>query len=276
MNEPASLSLCVTVHQIGDATWPKIKKLIAAIDEVEHFPLTLLVVPNYHGAGGIGHRAFENALSARLVHGDELSLHGFSHFDEQPIQGIRARITRSWYARSEAEFSALTTAAARQKLRAGCRWFYNNGWPIGGFVAPAELLSEGSWNALRVSPFEYTATRNHLHDLQRGERVFCPSIVYGEIGARVANFTKTLNGALAMAMATQPLVRFALHPNAALETKERLAWQHQLGELLAYRRPVTQRDWICSRRAVTTADEYPLGTLTNGGTKQKSVRVQFD
>jgi uncharacterized protein len=269
---PPSRALCVTVSPIGFSTWPVVAELLNAIDEVDRIPVTLLVAPNYQEKGGIGHSTFEQALTERLLRGDELGLFGFSCVDPEPILTLRDQVARKWYAQGQAEFSALSTAEARQRLRAGCRWFHNNGWPIGGFVPPGGLLSEGSWNALKVSPFEYTATRNYLHDLRVGDQAFSPSIVYGRSGESTGRLETILNNIIANAR-DQPLVRLSLHPRVGLKRKSRLAWQRQLGKLLVSREAVTNRDWICARRQVSTTEQSRLGPNENTEFKTKSSRT---
>lgn len=126
-------------------------------------PLTLLVVPHYHH-GNSGDGRFRAALDQRLALGDELALHGYFHLDEGPRpRPGRDWLRRRWYTAGEGEFAALDSSAAWLRLEAGLRWFAQRDWPVHGFVAPAWLLSPGSWTALRSLPFRYTTRLRHFH-----------------------------------------------------------------------------------------------------------------
>src|SRR5437868_13728462 len=104
----AARALCVTVHDVAPATWPQCQYLIDALHTVAPVPLTLLVVPAYHGDRRTPDPAFVAALDAHAARGDELALHGFFHLDDGPApRDLRDYLARRWYTASEGEFAAL-------------------------------------------------------------------------------------------------------------------------------------------------------------------------
>src|SRR6185295_9075335 len=158
---PDRLAMSVTLHDVAPATQARCEQLIARLERIAPMALTLLVVPYYHGQHTSA--AFDDWLDARVQRGDELALHGLTHHDDAPApQGWVDRLRRRWYTAGEGEFAALSTADATQRLNAGRRWFARRRWPLRGFVAPAWLLSDGAWQALRRQPFDYTCTRSAL------------------------------------------------------------------------------------------------------------------
>jgi predicted deacetylase len=215
--------------------------VLDAITAVASVPVTLLVVPDYHGTGLRQTRArYLDALGARLARGDELALHGWTHRDEMPLGWNpidwfrRTRLTRR-----EAEFSALDPAQARRRLRAGCAWFEENGWPLEGFVPPAWLMGRGAWEALAESPFRYTATRTTLVLLPERLAVRAPALVYSARSAwRRAVSRKVVEHQLRRA-ARSHFVRLALHPVDAHPSLVR-HWQDVLATLAATRQAITK------------------------------------
>ena len=158
-------ALCVSIHDVAPATWDECARIAAAIREVADIPLTWLVVPHYHRAGGDQAR-MEAGLERALAAGDELALHGFTHLDTAPGgSGLRERFLRGTYS-IEGEFAALGAAEAARRIGLGLDWFAERGWPVRGFVPPAWLMGEGAWEALRSFDFDYTTTFRRFHLLR--------------------------------------------------------------------------------------------------------------
>ncbi|MGI4937357.1 MAG: DUF2334 domain-containing protein, partial [Janthinobacterium lividum] len=154
----AVAALCVSIHDVAPSTWPRCQLLIDTIRKVADIPLTLLVVPRYHGQADCP-TAYLQDLDCLLQRGHELALHGYTHRDEAPMPpGWRGKFLRTLYTQSEGEFAALDLAQATDKLHQGRAWFAARGWPVYGFVAPAWLLGPQAWAALRQMPFDYTTT----------------------------------------------------------------------------------------------------------------------
>lgn len=211
---PAAMS--VTIHDVAAATHEACARLMAAIEKKGRVPMTLLVVPCFHHQASTP--AFERWVERRLALGDELALHGFTHLDEAPATGSGFdRMRRRWYTAGEGEFASLDARAARERMAAGLRWFAERGWPVRGFVAPAWLLGEGAWAALRASPFDYTCTLTQLIELGADGAIALRaldawSLVFST-RARWRRVTSIAwNSALARRQRHSPWMRFELHP----------------------------------------------------------------
>ena len=153
------------MHDVAPQTWDACEHLLAAVTAVASIPITLLVVPDYHGAGLRSFSpAYRNGLESRLARGDELALHGWRHLDDEPLgRDPIERLRRTRLTAREGEFAALPVARARERLEAGLDWFGRFGWPLHGFVAPAWLMSPGTWQALDGLPFGYVTTRPSIY-----------------------------------------------------------------------------------------------------------------
>lgn len=188
--------LCVSMHDVSSATWERCKRVLAAVRAVADIPVTLLVVPAYHGSSTRPDAAFVHALRQLQAQGHELALHGYAHLDPHTSQirrqagrgtggheyastiprllspidrggrGVVAHLQRHVYTEGEGEFSALDEADARLRLQLGLDWFAEQGWTPDGFVAPAWLMSRGAWRALlALRRFKYTTTLSRFHVL---------------------------------------------------------------------------------------------------------------
>jgi uncharacterized protein len=245
MDIDANPALCVVLHDVAPATWPACQRVLEAVRAVGEIPLTLLLVPRYRGT--FPHASFERQMTQQLADGHELALHGYTHVDEMPVHGPVEWLRRRFYTAGEGEFSALTAQQALKRLNAGRQWFAAHGWPLHGFVAPAWLLSPGSWHVLNHSPFLYTSTLAHIHALPGTHRhgvrsMRCQSQVYSTRSAWRRVVSAGWNEALAWSQEEAPLVRLELHPWDADHPLVRHSWQ----ALLRY--------WLETRDAMTTVD----------------------
>lgn len=203
---------------MAPATWDECARLAEAIRAVADIPLTWLVVPHYHRngePGGADRARMEAGLAAALARGDELVLHGYTHLDTgPPPSSWRDRFLRGSYSR-EGEFAGLGADEAERRIQLGLDWFASHGWPVTGFVAPAWLLGEGAWQALRRFDFSYTTTYTRFHLLAQGGAgmsQFSPSLVYAARNRSGRLVSPIAAGLLASALAPAPLVRLSLHP----------------------------------------------------------------
>lgn len=247
-------AVCVVLHDVAPATWPACERIIEAINQVGKIPLTLLVVPRYHtGAHSIGNPKFEHTLTERLARGDELALHGFRHLDTGTPAGLYDLLRRRWYTASEGEFAGLDLVEALRRLEAGTSWFAANHWPIGGFVAPAWLLSRDAWRALQFFSFSYTTSLRRLYLLRDGVSVSAQSLVYSVRSAWRRQISKGWNTRLHARLADRPMVRLGLHPADAEHPEIMAHWQGLLRDLLRTRVPMTKAQYVGSLRALDSA-----------------------
>lgn len=207
--------LCVSIHDVAPQTWPDCQHLLRAIRAVADIPVTFLIVPQYHESQ-LRSLSYENMLEGLLEQGHELALHGYTHLDTGPARGgLGNRFMRSVYTQKEGEFAAIDAAQASRRLALGLAWFRQRHWPVTGFIAPAWLLGEGAWSALRKFPFEYTTTMSRFHLLPQGPSLLSPSLLYTARNAIGRSASPRWASMLAIFLKTAPLVRLSLHPRDA-------------------------------------------------------------
>jgi uncharacterized protein len=207
-------ALCVSLHDVAPATWDACRSMLNAIAEVDAaLPVTLLAIPDYHGLGYGVPQWYRAWLAARTARGDEIALHGYTHRDEAPAGHTLAdRLRRRYYTAGEGEFAALTRTMAMKKIEAGTAWCAAQGVRLHGFVAPAWLMSRGTWEALPAFDFTYTTTLGRFHLLREGRSVNALSLVYSA-RSRWRRWTSCRwNAALVRALRDAPLVRLGIHP----------------------------------------------------------------
>jgi predicted deacetylase len=233
-------SLCVVLHDVAPATLSACERVLAAIDDVGEVPLTLLAVPRYHCDPMSA--AFGRWLADRSALGDEVALHGYTHQDDGVPNGFVDHLRRRHYTRGEGEFCDLAITEAMRRLIAGVRWFSRQGLVLRGFVAPAWLMSPGTWEALRWLDLSYTCTLRRLVLLPERRSLTSQSVVYSSSSAWRRQASLAWNAALAATLRRNPLLRLELHPHDADHAAIRRSWQHLLEAQLAERHPSTLVD----------------------------------
>ena len=230
-------ALCVVLHDVAAPTWDACTCVLQAIAEVATPRLSLLAVPHWHGAERSPD--FERWLSARGAAGDEIALHGCTHVDDGAPRGLVDRAHRRLYTAGEGEFCALNEHEAARRLDAGLRWLRELGVQPQGFVAPAWMLGEGAWDALRRSGLRYTCTLSRLVLLPDGPSLRSQARVYSTRNAWRRTTSIAWNRLLGAARASDPLWRLELHPHDADFAPVRRSWQGLLARSLREREAIT-------------------------------------
>lgn len=252
--------LLVSLHDVAAATWSQCRRVLDAIAEVADIPLTLLLVPAYHGRCS-AEPAFEAEMTRLAARGHELALHGYFHLDGQLPDDWRDWLKRRVYTAGEGEFAALSEREAAERLHLGRRWFAANGWPLSGFVPPAWLMGPGAWKALRADgKFEYTSTLGGLHLLRDGRWLRALALTYSTRSAVRRSLSVMFNGVLQPALVGAPIVRLALHPHDADHARVCRSWQRHLERLLQQRRAATKSDLVRAVRSSTQPGSALTGT----------------
>lgn len=242
--------VCVVMHDVAPATWGRCQILLQALDAVASVPITLLVVPEYHGGLNVQDAPdFVDTMRGRLARGDELALHGYSHEDKLPINGLRDYVTRRLYTDGEGEFAALPAAAARLRLQRGVECFSELHWPLSGFVAPAWLMGAGTWQALSGFPFSYVTTLKEMVLWPEGIHMPAPSLTYSTRAAWRRHASHAWNRYQLHAQRDQQTIRLGLHPADADHVDVIRRWQDMLAACLQDRTAVTKADLALSLRA---------------------------
>jgi predicted deacetylase len=275
MNAGAPSFLTVVLHDVAGATQGACERMLAAIREVADLPVTLLAVPRYHCDPST--RSFVDWLDDRYVRGDEVALHGYTHQDDGVPAGFVDRIRRRHYTRGEGEFADLPAAEALRRLAAGIHWFARQGFVLRGFVAPAWLMSPGTWDALRRADLLYTCTLRRIVPLPRGRECVSQSIVYSTSTAWRRNASLAWNATVAATLRRNPLLRLELHPHDADHPAIRRSWQGLLESHLAHRTPCTlaafAAHWSSTAPALHDDEHEGGGQPTDEGTHRHVARV---
>jgi len=254
MSHGHSGALCVAIHDVAPATWHLCVRLREMVREVApNAPVTLLVVPHYHDDPAAPPQYLE-WLRACVAQGDETALHGYTHRDPAPRGWLRRR-----YTAGEGEFAALSHAEAVRRIARGRLWFAAHGLPLSGFIAPAWLLGEGAWQALREFDFAYTTTLTAIHDLQRGRTLRAPTLAYSTRTAARRVCSLWWNSALLRLAARVPVLRIGLHPADAAHPQVFAHAAAMLRRLQRDREPVVKRALFAAGASpMTTSWSAPL------------------
>lgn len=247
---PAALVL----HDVAPETQARCETLLTALSPwiAPHgpMPVTLLVVPRYHGAAALStYPAFRAWIDRRLLLGDEVVLHGYAHADDRPVTGLRDWIERRVYT-VEGEFARLSTDEAGLLLTSGLQELSACGWQPRGFVAPAWLTSPGTRVALDELGFDWFATRTGLFDLKTRHETAATSLVWSVRAAWRRQLSQIYNQRL-LATLLDPErqsvpIRLGLHPVDVDWPMAVAFWQQALARVLVQRSGATKSalvDW---------------------------------
>lgn len=236
-------ALCVSVHDVSEATWPACEHLISLLQSIAPLPLSLLVVPRWHrkppSAGPA--QCFEKSLSALQRSGHELCLHGYVHQDEgPPPRRLKEWLQRRVMTRAEGEFAVLDARSAALRLQLARSWCAARGWAPHGFVPPAWLISTAAIESVRAEGFEYVGLYRCWLRAEDGKRLPAPTVTYATrhpVGDAVFRGIQHL---IASSAAHWPVLRLAVHP-ADLQRPANLDHARRLIEVcLRYRQPMTE------------------------------------
>lgn len=243
--------LCVVLHDVAPARWGGCLRVLHAAGEVaaeagRALPLTLLVVPRWHGDASTP-PAYRRWLQRLHRLGHELALHGLTHRDDgAPPRGWRQTLLRRHYTAGEGEFAALGADEAAQRIAAGRAWAAAQALPVTGFVPPAWLASPAALDAVADAGFAYTATLTRLLALPARRALAAPALVFSTRSAWRRVLSLAWNRARARRHAAAPLLRLELHPDDADHPAVRRCWQRLLREALATRTAVRLADAVAA------------------------------
>jgi len=144
--------LLASIHDVGPRFEREVDQLADRLSRHLGGPrFAMLVVPDHWGqAPLVGARAFQAKLRDWATSGVEMFVHGWTHRDDNPTKGFKARHMTA----GEGEFSALPQAEALRRMTEGRALIEDiTGAPVAGFIAPAWLYSPGAMAALGEAGF---------------------------------------------------------------------------------------------------------------------------
>lgn len=250
-----SHSVMLVLHDVAPQTWEDYRPFVEAVDALGDIPITWLVVPDFHKHDRVDAApAFQRLMHSRLARGDELVLHGYFHCDDSPAprtpQAFFMRRIYTW----EGEFYTLDQRQALQRLEAGIEVFRHNDWPLHGFVAPAWLMSEGTRQALRQLPLDYTSDAQHLYRLPDFHAIDAPGIVWSARSAVRRGLSKIISDHREAHLHNAATIRLGLHPVDMRHEFSRRYWLQTLTRLLENgREPVTKFTWLQHQPLIRSA-----------------------
>lgn len=239
-----SRDVALVVHDVAPATWSDCERLIAMVESIVDGPLTLLVVPHFHGGRpAADDAAFLAALARRQARGDELVLHGYYHRDDAPAPaGLRDFVDRRLLTRREGEFAALDEREATTRLAAGIALFRAQRWTLQGFVPPAWLMNTATRRALAASghPFRWAAVRAGLYHLPGWQLEPTANYVYSPDRAWRRWMSRAVLAREARRADGRALLRVSLHPADARVPAVMQHWRALIEAAVRTRRVVTK------------------------------------
>jgi predicted deacetylase len=196
-NPTTARRLVVSIHDVAPATLAECRALRALVeDALGPVPVSLLVVPRYHGTA-TWTAAARSWLRWRADRGDEIVLHGLEHRGPGGADG--------------AEFGrALTPAAAALRLREARDALARQDLDAEGVIAPAYLQPPAFDAACAAAGLRWWATRTALHS--PGRTVRLPSVALRASTAARRALSPAAARLAARALAPADAVRLDLHP----------------------------------------------------------------
>ena len=192
-----SRTAIISIHDVAPQTLPQVAELRTMIGVAAgRVPVSLLVVPCYHGVDGWCPAARDWVQDAAR-RGDEIVIHGYEHRSPHGIDG--------------AEFSRrMTHAAVSARLKLAMRRFADLGLEPDGFIAPGYAHPAALTTALHEARLVWWATRTRIHTNDQSPHLWSVSLGASTAWRRVTS-PALARSVLRLAGPTAA-VRLDLHP----------------------------------------------------------------
>jgi predicted deacetylase len=204
--------LLVSIHDVSPAQAASVARLWGICAERGVTP-ALLVVPNWHGEWPLeAHPRFVEWVRARAAEGAEIVLHGERHDEFGLPRGMGDR-WRAWgRTAGEAEFLTLDLVSARDRLSRGLDRLRKLGLEPSGFVPPAWLAREATYEAAAAEGFRFSEDDRSVRLLSSGLRIPSPVVRWSARPTARAWGSVLVARARSLLQNGARLPRIALHP----------------------------------------------------------------
>lgn len=214
-SSPPPRTALVSLHDVTPAHEDTVFTAISHLRGLGVAALSLLVVPDFH------HRAdlrrfpgFCERLLAAMGPRDEILLHGYWHLDDGRHRRASQQLLAGALTAGEGEFQALDLAEANERIANGLEVLRETlGAQPAGFVAPAWLQNAQVATAVAQNGLQYCEDHLRVHDLARHSSLFCPAVSFASRSPLRLQASLLSAVFSTPALALQPVVRLAVHPN---------------------------------------------------------------
>lgn len=195
---PAIRRVVVSLHDVAPPFADAIQTQLQMLAEIGVRRVSLMVVPNWHGAHPLHESpSFVRLLQTQVDAGSQLVLHGFEHrpADHRPFAGPwLSRVRGRLFAADAAECLTLSAAETADALRQGVACFAQARLPQPTtFCAPGWLYNAQTLAALQQAGFRYLISMFTVRDALDHRRVRTPAVGYmgaaagQELGVQILN-----------------------------------------------------------------------------------------
>ncbi len=206
-------NLIISFHDLHPGSMDRCKKFIERCRGFGAYRISVLVIPQYHGSPKFTeNETFVGYLQQLAAEGHDLCLHGYYHRADEVSGGVKSQLTGKIYTSGEGEFFQITNTQAEKKLEAGLALFEEAKVPVVGFTAPAWLLSDEGYEALKKRGFQYNTLWGEVQIPQLDQSYKAPTLVYSSRNTWRRIVSKIWINFYHWKNRNKHLLRFAVHP----------------------------------------------------------------
>ena len=204
--------LLVSIHDVSPAHAFAVGRLWSLCQQRRVRP-ALLVVPNWHGEWPLErHPNFVAWLQARAAEGAEIALHGERHDEVGLPRGLSDHL-RAWgRTNREGEFLTLDAASASKRLSRGLDLLRRLGLEPTGFVPPAWLAREPTYEAAAMAGLVFSEDDHSIRLLSPSRWVRSPVVRWSSRTRARAWGSVRVARARTLFQSRARFPRIALHP----------------------------------------------------------------
>ena len=209
---PVREGLLVSIHDVTPALEAPVRRLWALCREHGVTP-ALLVVPEWHGEWPLErYDEFMRWVRQCAADGAEVFLHGERHDEIGSPRSFSDELRAVGRTAKEGEFLTLDREAAHSRIARGLVRLRALGLSPIGFIPPAWLAREGTFDAVRDAGLRVSEDASGVRVHARGVRLLAPALRWsGRTTIRAWGSRVTAAVRWRTQRAT-PFVRLALHP----------------------------------------------------------------